>query len=440
MVRRVDVVVLSRDSRPLDPRVERGLAAQRDLDSRVLRVTAAPDARDVNRWQTIARGRNHGKRLGNAPWLMFLDDDVALRPGSIAMLLESLEQRPLYGAVAADYLGEASLGIAPHVAMGATLFRRSVLDALVFRSAATKCECQCACDDLRAKRIAIDYLGGLKADHLERAPAAPCAPPAGVLAPTGVVLTAFDALHARLFRERFLASLRAAGNSEQVIAVAYGLRPRQTQALQRMPNVRLAPRRLGVLSPARRRLLDFAEIVGQLPAETPVAHWDAGDVVFQGRLDGLWEQVLEHPDRLLAVAEPWRHPENSAVARWTLGIADPLARQRAFELLTHSPVLNGGFAAGTARTLLKYFRAAESLLCSPALLGSSDWGDQTALNLYCHSNPTAWRQIDERWNYCLCGRPAGLTTRAADGQFLAGRGAAICVVHGNAGTLPARAF
>jgi hypothetical protein len=322
--------------------------------------------------------------------------------------------------------------------MGATLFRRAALRAIEFRSTAVKCECQCACDDLRAHYIAIDYVPGLNADHVKR-PATKTGAPSGgqdLAQPTpGVVLAAFDAAHARLFREQFVGSLRAAGNREQVIAVAYGVRPRQMRALRCLPQVQLVPRRLGMQSPARRRLLDFAQVVADLPAETPVAYWDAGDVVFQGRLEGLWEQVREHPHRLLAVAEPSRHPENGAVARWTLSITNRLARERAFDLLSRCSILNGGFAAGTARVLLRYFRAAEALLCSPALLGSSDWGDQTALNLFCHSNPTEWREIDDCWNYCLFGRPREFATRRPDGRFLDRRGAAVCVVHGNSGTL-----
>ena len=30
--------------------------------------------------------------------------------------------------------------------------------------------------------------------------------------------------------------------------------------------------------------------------------------------------------------------------------------------------------------------------------GSTDWGDQTAMNLYCHSNPASWLAIPVGWN------------------------------------------
>ena len=118
-----------------------------------------------------------------------------------------------------------------------------------------------------------------------------------------------------------------------------------------------------------------------------MAYWDAGDVIFQDRLQGLWDLVSEHPERLLVVEEPESHPENTAVADWTLSIRDPEARRRAFDLLSTRPFLNSGFAAGTAKTLLAYLREADRMLHSADLAGTADWGDQTALNLYCYSAP-----------------------------------------------------
>ena len=85
--------------------------------------------------------------------------------------------------------------------------------------------------------------------------------------------------------------------------------------------------------------------------------------------------------------------------------------------------------------MLRYLKEANRLLHSPALWGSSDWGDQTAMNLYCRSNPHAWREIASGWNYCLAGRgprdyrvsPEGRTERL-DGERLH-------VAHGAAGNL-----
>src|SRR5262249_47420868 len=155
-----------------------------------------------------------------------------------------------------------------------------------------------------------------------------------------------------------------------------GLFPSERRLLGRLPGVDVValPDDTRAPIPAR-RLRDFQEVVARLPDDTPVAYWDAGDVLFQARIAPLWDLVRTHPDRLLAVREGAGHPENSAVARWTLTIADPRARRYAYNLLTTHPYLNGGFAAGSARTMLRYLRAAYRLRHSAAMHGSANHGD-----------------------------------------------------------------
>ena len=218
----------------------------------------------------------------------------------------------------------------------------------------------------------------------------------------GRILAAFDRRHFRLFRGRFLGSLRASGNTEHVTAVGYGLFPGEQSLLAQSPEVEVvAARNDG--HPAVRRLRDFHSVVSRWPEDTPVAYWDAGDVVFQGRLDLLWNLVRTYPDRLLTTREQVPFLPNLVVRSWVDSIRDPQARARAMELFAPCPVQNSGFAAGTARVMARYLREAERLRNSPALLGSTDWGDQTVLNLYCRSNPEHWREIPTGWNFCLVG-------------------------------------
>ena len=162
----VDVVVLSRYDTELAPEVTRGLSLQSEVDIQLHRCFGEPRPDDACRWETIAHARNCGKRMGKAPWLMFLDDDVELELDAIAKLISGLQSQPLFGAMAADYLGEAN-DVYPekHVAMGATLFRRTALDRIEFRWEPKKCECQCCCNDLRHQGIGIKYLSGVKAKH-----------------------------------------------------------------------------------------------------------------------------------------------------------------------------------------------------------------------------------------------------------------------------------
>ena len=65
------------------------------------------------------------------------------------------------------------------------------------------------------------------------------------------------------------------------------------------------------------------------------------------------------------------------------------------------------------------------------LEGSTDWGDQTAFNLYCHTNPDRWIAIDEGWNYCMHGRDTR-QFRVRAGTVLSTQGTPVHAVHGNA--------
>jgi hypothetical protein len=430
----VDLILIHRQGcLPAEP-VLRGIDAQGDVRLRVHLVAGVPRANDLNRWATIARARNEGKRLGTARWLMFLDDDVILEPGCVVTLVDALRRHSSFAALAADYLGESrgthqGRASSAHVAMGATLFRREVLRLFEFRWEASKCECQCCCDDLRRLGFEIDYMPGAHARH---EPALTSRHHGEIDRSTpGRVLAAFDRCHLRRFRHLFLDSLRSCGNRETVTAVVYGLRPSEERTLASQPGVEVAalPER-GVV-PAIRRLHDFQHIIAQWPDDTPVAYWDAGDVRFQGRLDSLWDLVRAHPDQLLAVREPIGHPENLAVSQWTQTINDASLRRSAFDLLSRNPFLNSGFAAGTGRAMLHYLREAEWLRNSSALHGSLDWGDQTALNLYCHSNPGRWFEIPEGWNYCLYQRPRRDYQLRPDGRVVSAVDAPIHVVHGN---------
>jgi hypothetical protein len=444
----VDVVILSRDLSPLSAEVQRGLDRQQGVRLNVHRVVGAPQAGDANRWQTIARARNTGKRQGSAPWLMFLDDDVELEPGTVPRLVAALRDAPRFAALAADYGDRVAQSPALHVTMGATLFRRSALALFAFRWEPGRCECQCCCDDLRRHLLGIGYCPGVRARHWPRtignateAPqttstpeAKPAAGPDRSLssAEGACILAAFDRLHLGKFRRQFLPSLRGTGNTERVIVVGYGLYPSEQAILRHVPGVELLALPPSGITPPIRRLLDFQTALARLPSDLPVAYWDAGDVLFQGRLEPLWQMVRENPGVLLAVREPIGYPENGAVTCWTMSIADREWRERVFGLMKVSPFLNSGFVAGTAGTLLAYFREAHRMRHGRELSGSTDFGDQMALNIYCHLDPSRWLEVPEGWNYCLYGRNRGETSVEADGRLASNLGTRIHVVHGNA--------
>jgi hypothetical protein len=445
----IDLVLLTRDESALNPQVAQGIESQRGVRVTVHRIVGEQSTAGERRWSVIARARNEGKRRGVNPWLFFLDDDVVLDPDCLQRLLKGLRARPAYAALAADYLSESHGKMcSPHVAMGATLFRRVALDQISFRFAPDRCECSCCASDLRQRGMGIGYLPEAQAKHISlgsscrlvinqpdrsNLPVAPSA--AGNReAPRSYILTAFDRLHYRHFHDRFVSSLRAAGNMETILALAYGLYPSQRRKLDRLPGVWLIPLPPNRQEVALCRLLDFQQALGRLPKQSIVAYWDAGDVIFQDRLGELWSFVRANPNRLLVVGEPQQHPQNRAVAKWTLSISDPQKRRRAFDLLSSRPYFNGGFAAATAETMICYLQKAHQLRHSIDLLGTLDWGDQTALNLYCHTDPNRYMNISDDWNYCLCGRRPGDFRLLPEGRFVRSNGRTIPVVHGNART------
>jgi hypothetical protein len=249
------------------------------------------------------------------------------------------------------------------------------------------------------------------------------------------VLAAFNRRDVRRFRDAFLRSLRNSGNQQQVIAVGYGLYPSENRLLNSIPGVRVSAKAANGQLPPVRRLRDFGEIVAGFDDDTPVAYWDASDVIFQGSLDPLWQLTQAYSGKLLAVREPRGYPHNVAIAGWTRSIADPQMRRRAFELLATHPFLNSGFAAGTAAAMGRYFAEATRIRQSSELRGTTDWGDQTVLNLYCHGDSERWQEIPEAWNYCVHDRRFGEVHVTPHGRVVNRSQTPIQVVHGNARSL-----
>jgi hypothetical protein len=471
----VDLILLSRDLSPPRADVWRGLERQDGVDLRIHRVTGTPSSNDPNRYATIARARNRAKSVGTASLVMFLDDDVVLGPGCVGRLAHELARRQHFGALGADSAGEMAgewqnWDYPRHVGMAATLFRRERLDRLTFRWEPGKCECQCCCDDLRRTGFGIGYLTGAKAWHRPLAsPSANHHPASAQIqsdgrteessaghhqaqqevrqtrihpVPTphssapvtgGRILTAFDRNHFSRFRRQFVASLRASGNREPLAAVTYGLYPGERSVLE-AAGLEIVAKPMNGVSSALRRLHDFQEIIRHWPTETPIAYWDAGDVLFQESLAPLWDMVREYPDQLLVAREPVGIGESPVIVPWTNHIFDPYVRRETRELLSAMPFINAGFAAGTAGALLTYLEEGDRLLKSK-LQGVLHWGDQVAMGYYLHHHPTAWREISDGWNYCIIFRDPTTYRIHPGGRVESLEGTPVHVIHGNGRTL-----
>lgn len=438
----IDAVILTRDESELPEMVMEPLRRQRGVHVRHHRVIGKSRSDDPHRFATIARARSEGIAHAKADWVMFLDDDVALAPDCLAQLHHGLVSRPEFAAVGADYLCDSAChGSSRHVSMGATLFRRSMLQRIPFRWETNKCECLCWCEDIRRQGLRIEYLPTARAQHLKRLAEpdsrwhASNSESALFERADAKILVAFNRRDVGRFRDVFLRMLRASGNQQEVIAVGYGLYPSERRMLAACRGVRMIDKVANGQMPPVRRLTDFAEITAALPPYLPVAYWDASDVIIQAKLDPLWHLTQEQPEKIFAVREPLGYPQNAAIVGWTHSIADPAMRQRAFELFSTHPFLNSGFSAGTARAMHRYFKEAARLRSSAELRGTTDWGDQAAFNLYCHSDPQRWHEVSEGWNYCVHDRAFGEVHVSPHGQITCRRGTPIHVAHGNARSL-----
>jgi hypothetical protein len=450
-MKEVDLILLSRDLSPPREDVRAGIARQEGIDLRVHRLVGTRLEGDRNRYETIARARNRSKTLGRAPWVMFLDDDVVLEPECTVRLLEALSRKNGFAALGADSAGEMSgewqnWDYPRHVGMAATLFRRERLTEVTFRSEPGKCECQCCCDDLRREGFGIGYQGGAKAwhrpdrvavdstaDSIEHGTQIDTWPDAGAPVTGGRILAAFDRNHLARFRRQFLTTLRAAGNREPLSAVAYGLHPSERSMLE-AAGLDVVAKPMNGVSSALRRLHDFQEIIAGWPPDTPVAFWDAGDVLFQSPLAPLWDLVRAYPDRLLVAREPVAIGESPVIVPWTDYIINPVVRRESRELLSTMPFMNAGFAAGTVRALMGYLQEGDRLL-NTDLKGVLHWGDQVAMGHYLYHNPAAWREISDGWNYCIIFREPWTYRIQPGGRVESLEGTPVQVVHGNGRTL-----
>ena len=292
----VDVIVLTRDGAPPPSPVRAAIASQESGSLSIIPhvVAGTPRPEDPNRFETIVRARNVGRGKGTAPWVMYVDDDIVLAPECISRLLEGLKRRPEYAALAADCLGQAcpknddrtpSRGGSRRDGSDPVPTRRARLPAVPLGTRPLRVPL------LRRRParagFAIDYLAGAGATHMPsltaKVPRAASDPPASEIARTCSprILCSFDRSHHRKFLRVFLRTLRAWGNKESVLAYAYGLTPSEQRLLVANPGVEAVCRPTNGICPAVSRLADFAEAVARFPTETPVAYWDAADVVFQ---------------------------------------------------------------------------------------------------------------------------------------------------------------
>ncbi len=131
-----------------------------------------------------ADARNQVKQYGQSKFVLMLDNDIVMPPGTLKQMVEFLGAHPDYGAIA--LCKHPSLGLeteeaflhATHVDMSCVLFRQEILDEITFvdgRNAgklgrtqlAGQCECSNCCYDIRQMGLEIGFLPNIYAQHLQ---------------------------------------------------------------------------------------------------------------------------------------------------------------------------------------------------------------------------------------------------------------------------------
>ena len=168
---RVDILTVLAPAEVMHPAAESALREQGAVELRHFfsEGRRLPGERRV---EAIVRARNAVKTQGAARFVMFVDRDVALPSGGIETLVFNLLLNRHHAALGINYQEARPRSPAPHVAMGALLTYRRILEAMPIRCAPGRCECSCFGEDLRRAGYGIDYLPGLKAEHLNGRPEA----------------------------------------------------------------------------------------------------------------------------------------------------------------------------------------------------------------------------------------------------------------------------
>lgn len=131
----------------------------------------------------LADARNNVKEYGASDYVLMLDNDVAMPPGSLAEMRRFLDEHAEFGAIGLckhrriEFPTDEAWLTERHVDMSCVLFRRDVLERVTFLDRHNEdelgrksrgCECINCCNDIRAMGLRIGFLPNVYADHLHR--------------------------------------------------------------------------------------------------------------------------------------------------------------------------------------------------------------------------------------------------------------------------------
>jgi len=171
---RVDIVMPVEEGRYIPQEVLEGIIEQ-ETPFRLWISTRFSDGQ-------YADARNQVKQYGESELVLMLDNDIVMPSKGLEQMIEFLHTHPDYGAIGLwkhSNLGQIDETFlhATHVDMSCVLFRKEILDKIVFvdhnnaekvgrKDLAGQCECANCCYDIRQMGLEIGFLPGVYAQHI----------------------------------------------------------------------------------------------------------------------------------------------------------------------------------------------------------------------------------------------------------------------------------
>lgn len=167
--RLIDIVMPIVQGRFVPPEVLMGTLWHFGIRTNLIVSTAYPS--------NLAQARNAVKGYAETDYVLMLDNDVVLPPRSLEGMSSFLDRYADFGAIALakrpscvePILDEKAVTEPDHVDMSCVLWRRAVLEWLVFRTTpdADYCDCLPACDDLRGAGHRIGFMPKWVCTHFD---------------------------------------------------------------------------------------------------------------------------------------------------------------------------------------------------------------------------------------------------------------------------------
>ena len=163
----IDICMAVEEGRYIDPKVLKSI----ELQNWPYRLWISTQ----NDNNGAAGTRNRVKKFGETKYILAMDNDLILEKGSLSKMVSFLNEHPHFAAIGINKYrrpeGNGEGLISKHVDSAPLLWRKEVLDKITYEfrpvEDTIQCECQSACDDVRALGYEIGFLTAITCDHIK---------------------------------------------------------------------------------------------------------------------------------------------------------------------------------------------------------------------------------------------------------------------------------